>query len=152
MTSSLTLRLIVGFLVVYFLVGAAIYGRTPADELYPFFSWSLFKDVPQRTMRINTLRITAVDGKELERPLLHTEAREFFDEERVDNANYLFHELAQALEMGDDAVAADMRRRIEQGLPPGTHYDLVEMDIGTIEFWKSREAVETRVLRSFTSD
>jgi len=151
-TSSLTQRLIVGFLIFYFLAGVAVYKRTPTDEIYPFFSWSLFRDVPQRTKRIYTLQITAIGGKKLEEPVFYKDAPGLFTAARVDNANYLFNELARTYFLHDEAGMSEARRRIEYGLPGGTEYNLIEADIDTVAFWKSGGAIRTQVLTSFTSE
>lgn len=133
-------------------MGAAVYRRTPTDEVYPFFSWSLFRDVPQRTKRMYTIQITAIDGKMLETPVLYRDAYGLSVAAKVDNANYLFSELARTYFQDDEAGMREARRRIEYGLPPGTHYDLVEADVDTIAYWKSGDVAQSRVLGSFAAE
>ena len=151
MTPLLTQRLIIGFLIIYFLAGAAVYRRTPTDEIYPFFSWSLFRDVPQRTKLIETIQITGVGGKKLEKPLLYKDARTLLEIANGDNTNYLFSELARTYKLHDAEGMRAARKRIEKGMPPKTTYDLLEMDVDTIAYWKSGSVIQTRTLHSFTS-
>lgn len=150
-TYAFTVRAIVAFLIAYFLLGAMVFQRTPTDEKYPFFAWSLFWKVPPRTAKVNTIRITMIDGIALKTPLLSNDARERIDPAKVDNLNYFFSELARTHYLQDKPAMANVRKRIERNMPPGTAYDLLEMDIDTVAFWKSGDAGATRVLQSFTS-
>lgn len=74
MTYRSTLQYALIFLALYALIGMAGHAtRTGTEDVYPFFSWSLFARVPERIQNDFEIVVLTVRGKELTAP---TEARE----------------------------------------------------------------------------
>jgi hypothetical protein len=150
-TYSLTARAILGFLCLYFVLGGVAFLTTPDHEAYPFFSWALFRSVPQRTDWSATLRVTSADGTELSRPLPLAEASEYFDASKVDNYNFWLRQFVVGIELKDSGIETEARRRIEAGFTAPVTYELVKLTIDTVNYWKTGRVAGESVVGTFST-
>ena len=66
----------VAFVVLYLGV-LVVNGPTTTPEAFPFFSWSLFSEIPDPVQTDYTIRFTEVDGRALDPPVDLEDARDF---------------------------------------------------------------------------
>lgn len=74
------------------------HGPTRSPEAFPFFSWSLFSDVPAAQQTDYSIRFTSVDGVELDQPLFLEESKEFLPTANAPQAYQVAQQLGRAVD------------------------------------------------------
>lgn len=101
-------RWIVRLAVVFLLSYTLLVAQNRSTERFPFFSWSLFSEVPEPEATDYAIRLLAVEGEPLLQPRYHNvRDRRAAQERRLSN---LF---GRALLRGRDDRAADLRDQYE---------------------------------------
>jgi hypothetical protein len=149
MLRSLERRLV--FLVlVYAVAGVVSQKLVPGvDEIFPFFSWSLFSGVPNRVDDY-TILIDEQDGRTLDPPveLLRAPASIAMGNRSI--ARKVIQNLGSAQESGDTAEAARLARVLESEYLRGrVRYRLVFERYEPLVKWKTGADEERRVVARF---
>ncbi|MEN9561391.1 MAG: hypothetical protein RIQ56_664 [Candidatus Parcubacteria bacterium] len=141
------------FLVTYALIGfgAHIFSKGQED-VYPFFSWFLFVQVPQRIQDGYEVRVTILSGeKKHSSPLLQESIG------ASTSLNYparevirLGNELGRALKQGEDARVLAYRTLLEAMLTKPCEYEVREVRYDPREYYLSKTTKETLVLARYT--
>lgn len=121
-------------------------------EIFPFFSWDLFSLVPQREMTDYSVRIVAVDGVRLPKPVFYAEAGS-----RVENAGSITayrhqQSMGRAAAKQDEAALAKLVDSFESNhLLRGRTYDyeLVQRHYDPVARWRKRQYHELTVFRTY---
>lgn len=144
---------VLGLLAAYFMIGAALFVFSPAlNEVYPFFSWTLFREVPQRDSIRYVVRVTAVNGVQLAQPV-------FLDQSEgivkggvgATNDSRISQLRSAVLEDDTDAIRTAREQLEETFLPRDVAYELVEIHFDPIDFWKTGAYSDMQPYRAFTS-
>lgn len=149
MTYASSRSLAVGFLALYALVGMwAHVTRDGAEDVYPFFSWSLFAQVPPRVQDDFEVLVSEVGGK----PIGTTEARNVTD--LVDGSvNYQMYvhrvrEFGRALRDGSPDLDAK-RRAFEAMLSTDASYEVTAIRYDPVERLLAGGTISQRALGAF---
>ena len=117
--------------------------RVTQREIFPFFSWALFAEVPERVEQV-AIMITHVDGEPLIQPIRFQEALSVVTNPHSIAAYYSMQELARSWS-ANTRDFDDRRLRFErQFLKPGMQYalgietarDPIDARNGLWEDWK----------------
>jgi hypothetical protein len=140
---------LVAWLVLYAVVGVAA-ERLPAQEVYPFFSWRLFDEIPNQ-LTYYTIRITMYDGRKLPEPVWFADAGDMLRENNIYSAGYhhLANRIGLVFEGGDLTEVASLREDLEAAFSRPISYDLVYITIDPLAFMRTREVIDMRYVTSF---
>jgi len=147
------LRRRLAFLVlVYFFAGAASQKLIPGvDEIIPFYGWSLFSKVPNVDSRY-VLLIHRHKRRLLEPPVSFLHAPDTIVTGNRYVGRKVIQRLGRAVERGETAKAADLRRLLERNYLNGrVRYELIYERYDPIQKWRSGANLEARSLGRFTS-
>lgn len=134
----------------YVALGLAAVARPPRYEVFPFFCWFLFPISPTVEERWG-LRVHEVGGAPLPEPRWYEELGVTRDPWAMD-AHLAIQALGRAVEAGDAAAAARLRRRIEANfLPTPARYDLVSLRFEVLERWRDGTLRAERRVARFVS-
>jgi len=147
------LRRRLAFLVlVYCFAGAASQKLVPGvDEIIPFYGWSLFSKVPNEDSRY-VLLVHRHKRRVLEPPVsfLHAPGTIVVGNRYV--GRKVIQRLGRAVERGESARVAELRRLLEQSYLSGrVQYELVFERYDPMQKWRTGANLEERSLGRFTS-
>ena len=131
----------------------AVAGRAVrSDEFFPFASWSLFSKVPNE-VRDYTVRIVAVNGQTLDRPVDFENSRELFGPAAASHgARMIIQRIGEAANRADASATTRARASFES-LHLREHrpvrYELVERRYDPIERWRDGKFRSTRTMGTF---
>lgn len=108
------------------------------DEALPFFTWSLFSQVPDREQVHYSLRLVDVDGTRLDPPRYFDEASDLVAAAQLSEANELVQAVGLRLDAGEDAEAEELLVLFESRF-------LNEFDEATYEVVRRRYDVVDRL-------
>lgn len=135
---------IIGFIILYFLIGM-VTGFLRGKEIFPFFSWSLFSNIPNKTNEY-TIIVDVYNGMIVSPPQLFQEAKEIirqFDSRNISPpasiiAYYLMQDFGKAYERGEIQKAEKLRRLFEANyIKAPARYRLVRLIYNPVERWKT---------------
>lgn len=140
---------LLGFLLLYLILGFAGHlfrEENAPDDLYPFFSWFLYVQVPNalqsgydaRALRPGHIPVSLVDAELIPETALHPSQIH----ERI-NA------LGRALSAKDSAAIAKTRLELESYFVQSAVYDVVKITYAPLERWKKGIVREETVLGQF---
>ena len=137
---------------VYFFAGAASQKLIPGvDEIIPFYGWSLFSKVPNVDSRY-VLLIHRHKRRILEPPVSFLQAPDTIVTGNRYVGRKVIQRLGRAVERGETAKAADLRRLLERNYLNGrVRYELIYERYDPIQKWRSGANLEARSLGRFTS-
>jgi hypothetical protein len=142
-------RLIV-ILIVYFVAGTASQRLVPGvDEIFPFFGWSLFSNVPNESSRY-TILIEEHNGRAIDPPVVFLKAPETV----VTGNRYVGRKLINKL---GRAKRRDRKRKVKRyreilesnHLQGKVRYELVFEQYDPLEKWKTGDSRELISLGRF---
>ncbi|MFY9822710.1 MAG: hypothetical protein WAM82_15090 [Thermoanaerobaculia bacterium] len=147
------LRRQLAFLVlVYFFAGVASQKLVPGvDEIIPFFGWSLFSKVPNEVSGY-TLLIRRQKQRVLRPPVSFFRAPDTIVFGNRYIGRKVIQRLGRAVERGDAARVADLRRLLEENYLNGrVRYELIFERYDPVQKWRTGANLEERSLGLFTS-
>ena len=125
-----------------------VHGR---GEVFPFAPWSLFTLVPNQT-RDYSLKIEAVDGRELAKPIYYEEAGQYFSWSSKHAPRMAIQRLGKALERGDARAAAVERKQIElvhMDGRSGVRYVVVWRSYDVLRRWRDGVIEQEKALAKY---
>ncbi len=139
--------------VVYFFAGSISQKMIPGvDEIFPFFAWSLFSQVPNVDRRYEVL-ITGQGGREIEPPMAYLKADSALVTGNEHIGRKLIQQLGGALERGEASEALRLRRLLERNyLAKRVRYEVVVEDYQPLEKWRTGRPVNVRSMGVFESE
>jgi len=137
-------------LILYFFVGNVSQKMVPGvDEIFPFFGWSLFSQVPNLASRYSIL-IHEHDGRELDPPVAFLRAPDSIVAGNRYIADKVVKALGRALDRGEAAEAERQRRLLEHNYLVGrVRYELVFESFDPLERWRTGDSRERRSVGEF---
>lgn len=137
---------------VYFFAGAASQKLVPGvDEIIPFYGWSLFSKVPGEDDRY-VLLVHRHKRRILAPPVSFLQAPDTIVTGNRYIGRKVIQRLGKAVERGEAAKVADLRRLLEQTYLSGrVRYELIFERYDPIEKWRTGANREARSLGQFTS-
>ena len=134
-------------LIVYFVAGNVSQKVIPGvDEIFPFFGWSLFSNVPNEDSRF-TILIEEHDGKILEPPVLFLEAPETMVVGNRYVGRKVIDKMGRAKKRGRGRKVKKYRSLLESNYLRGrVRYELVYERYDPLEKWKTGESRELESL------
>lgn len=140
MNYTLLKKLLIIFLVVYFIGGLAT-KALPAwkdKSIIPFYSWFLFDKVPNKDRTTSAVRIIEYRGDIFQPPLLFTEAEGVVTEPRSPKARDVIQNLARSIARSQEEQSRFLREAFEQNfLPSCVRYEVISLEYNPIERWKT---------------
>lgn len=139
------------FLCIYALIGAGAHlTRTSTEDVYPFFSWSLFVQVPPREQDAFVALVVADGGERLETPvpLAHFSG---FSMEGLNTSTLgaHIHQLGHALGTTDTAKAAKLQRALDERFARPVTYAIVHERFHPMEKFLFGSVSTSTVVRIF---
>ncbi|MEX2090534.1 MAG: hypothetical protein WD989_00140 [Candidatus Paceibacterota bacterium] len=139
-------------LLVYF-VGGLASRNSAKGELYPFFSWFLFDQVPNEKQNF-TMRIISHGGQRHEPPLEFSQATDIF---RTINQSatqyfYVIQDLGYGILNGNDRQIENARERLEKiflGMP--ATYEILQVRYDPVQYWRTKEFKELKIIGVYES-
>lgn len=132
------------FLALYAGIGFSAHALSgeKGEDAYPFFSWFLFVNVPQRVqtgfdVRIGNLRL--LDSPEFRSGLMRREAAT------------LENRIGEAVKSGSAQRIQAARRDIESRLPAGTTYLVREITYDPLEYFTAKSTLRESIIGEFTA-
>jgi len=122
------------------------------NEVFPFFTWELYARVPNRVTDY-TIRITALNGKELEKPLYFQQSRKYFSKAHSVSAYFAFKKLGKAIRSGNKKKINYHRKYIEQIYLAGyesLEYDVVSRSYNPLNKIRNNKIKKSKSLKSFS--
>jgi len=143
-------RLLVSFLIVYFVAGNVSQKMIPGvDEIFPFFGWSLFSKVPGHESRYEVV-IHRHNGRELAPAQAYLSAPPSMVAGDRYVGRKVLQQLGKALDEGESTKAERLRRLFERNYLRGPlEYELVFESYDPLIKWKTGESLEDRSLGRF---
>ena len=147
------------FLAVYFCTGmlARFFskGVKGVEDVYPFFSWFLFVEVPHRIQSEYGIRFLEIGGKTLDPPLFFEKAvGAAYNPTRrpAEEYHHLIQLLGGAVKRKDAQETARLRAEIEKEiLDHSAVYEISEIIFNPVERWRNGSVMEIKPLAEFTS-
>jgi hypothetical protein len=118
-------------------------------EVFPFFRWDLFARVPAAVSTDYSVRLVAVDGEPLPRPVWFEDAHRYLSRAGSVDAKRLMWTLGEAVEDERTESAASARRLLETTYladAPSVDYELVHRRFDPVERMDCRCFEEERVI------
>lgn len=137
----------------YFVIGLLLFVAVPySNEVYPFFSWTLFRNVPQRTDSTVTVRFISADGKTFDPPILLDDSAGLIDIHKAATNDAKLAALRSAFLSSDTQGTRDARMQFEQTFTARrVTYEIVRLTYDTIEHWRTGKYLKLETLARFTS-
>jgi len=134
----------------------AVAGRAVrSDEFFPFASWSLFSKVPNE-VRDYTVRIVAVNGQTLDRPVDFENSRELFGSAAASHGARMSIQRIGEASGREDATAAARARASFEALHMREHrpvrYEVVERRYDPLKRWREGKFRSTRTIATFQAE
>ncbi len=143
-----TKRCIALFLAAYFAIGvAARLTSSGTEDVYPFFSWFLFAEVPSRFQSSFVIMIREIDGQKQEPPAPLSQFPQLYGGGGPGELFALVQAFGRSVQ-GHDTNAPRIRREIETRFGRPVAYDLVAQRYDALKKWRTNEA-EEKVVASF---
>jgi predicted DCC family thiol-disulfide oxidoreductase YuxK len=128
---------IIGFIFLYFMVGT-ITGFLGVKEIFPFFSWSLFSRVPNKTTSEYAVIVSTYNGMTVFPPRLFQEAKEIIHESESIIARRLIQDFGKAYQNMEIREADELRKLFEANfIKSPAKYRLIRMIHNPVERWKT---------------
>lgn len=136
-------------LVIYFAGGLATSGYQ--KEVYPFFSWFLFDQVPNEKQDF-TMRIISYGGQEYDPPLEFSQASHIFQSINQSATQYFYviQDLGYGILNKNDSQAQNARERLEKiflGAP--AKYEILQVRYDPVQYWKTGEFIEAKLMATY---
>lgn len=146
-------RRLVLIVVIYFFAGSISQKMIPGvDEIFPFFGWSLFSQVPNVDRRYEVL-ISAHGSRKIEPPLAYLKADSALVKGNKHIGRKLIQQLGGALERGESGEAMRLKRLLERNyLRENVRYEVVIENYDPLEKWRTGQATNVRSLGAFESE
>jgi hypothetical protein len=134
------------FLVIYTIIGLATKPMLEKDT-YPFYSWSLFSDVPNEIVEY-TIAVTGRAGVPELQPVLFRKENTATMFTKKHSALYYFdtiQRLGAAIANSDTLTIVKERSLLEEDMLPETSYDVVRVRYNPLDYFRdgSLESLET---------
>jgi len=146
-------RVALSFLGVYFLFALFLHG-TPYQDLYPFFSWSLFSTIPNPKEEY-TIEISQFGANVYDPPLTFSETKFIFDEINQSPTEYTprIRNLGRAIESYDIQKAERLEREMS-ALFSGKEfaYTLLKINLHPLQLWETGRYEIIEVVGAFSSE
>jgi hypothetical protein len=129
-----------------------ILGLAGRHEIFPFYSWFLFAQVPGPTTRYTILLYSLGEGRPLGEPLrLEQAGPDQVPRPHSVAAAHLVQELGRAWRRGDQQELWRLRRVLESTyLPPSCRYALVRFQNDPLEQWRGQQrSTDEEVVATF---
>lgn len=127
---------VIGFISFYFLFGI-ISGLLSTKQIFPFFSWNLFGDIPNKRIE-HTVIVDLYNGTIVSPPQLFQEAKEIVWESDSITARRLIQDFAMAYQWGDIKEADRLRKIFEANfIKAPARYRLVRLIYDPLVRWKT---------------
>jgi hypothetical protein len=123
------------------------------DEALPFFTWSLFSQVPAREQVNFSIRLVEVDGRPLDPPRYFDEAGDLVTAALAPEANELAQAIGRRLEAGDEAGAEELLGLFESRFLnelDGASYEVVRRRYDVVDRLSCQCDLDTTVVGTFT--
>jgi len=114
------------------------------EDAYPFFSWFLFVNVPQRVQ--SGFDVVVVDGMGAQSL---TESDAFFGDGMMRDILALENRLGRAVKGGNPLEIAEARRELESFLSGPVTYRVREITYDPLEYFSSKAVLEATVLAEY---
>lgn len=133
---------VLGFLLVYF-AGGLFTRRFPKEEVYPFFSWSLFDRMPNSHITY-TIRVHRYSQERFNPPKFFADAAYMFSGTDNSPSRYdvIIQDLGESLERKDADEILTNRKRLEVHMNDDVEYEVIKVTYNPLKFWKDREVTE----------
>ena len=135
-------------LVIYFIVGASVFSK----EIYPFFSWSLFDRVPNH-VRGFTIRIHKLGDSVYNPPLPFHKAQRLITRPGGGSATAYYNtvqDLGNSILKNNYKLIKKNRFKLEQAFRVAPfEYEIILVEYDPVEFWKTGEYTEEKVIAIF---
>jgi hypothetical protein len=126
---------VIGFIFFYFLAGVVL-GFAGAKQIFPFFSWNLFGDIPNERYEYSAILIT-YNGIPVSPPKLFQQGEDIISEHDSSTARRNLQNFGSAYERGDMEGANKFRKLFEENyLKAPAKYRLVKLIYDPIERWR----------------
>ena len=137
-------------LIVYFIAGTASQRLVPGvDEIFPFFGWSLFSNVPNESSRY-TILIEEHNGQAIDPPVVFLKAPEAIVTGNRNIGRKVINKLGRAKTRDRKGKVKRYRRLLESNYLQGrVRYELVYERYDPLEKWKTGESIELTSLGRF---
>jgi hypothetical protein len=136
----------------YLLCGSVFRFTQPSGEVFPIFSFTLFMRVPN-TVTEYGVEVLQVRGQPLSPPRAFHAAPELFPGAGDVRASRVVHRMGRALEKGEQARLADLRRLFEDrylgSAQAPARYRLVRHVYSPLERWRTGEVRQSAALGAF---
>lgn len=150
--SYTTLRhLMLSFLALYALIGLVTKHKLEKDT-YPFFSWSLFSDVPNTIVEY-TIAVTEKDGLPISPHMLFKKENTTQIFTKKHSALYYFdtiQRLGAAIVENNGETIAKERKLLEEDLLPETSYGVVRIRYNPLDYFRDGKLEYLESLAKFT--
>jgi hypothetical protein len=143
MTYAVLQKTLFGIVALYVLVSFSVrvFGA-PGENLYPFFSWSLYAWVPARVEHSYDIRLTAVRGHVFPHPVSLLDMPELYAPRTPVNVRDLIQNLGDRVRQGESTAV------LEEGLSflPASSYELFRLTYNPIAYWQKHEVLDKEAL------
>lgn len=119
------------------------------EDAYPFFSWFLFVNVPQRVQTGFDVQVTAIDGQPVA-PVSILVSDAYRNELRAREIVALESRLGDALKYGGTQEGTDARRALESGFTKNVTYRVREITYDPLAYFKDKTVLRETILAEFS--
>lgn len=124
-------------------------------EVFPFFKWELFSQVPPQINTSYSARILEIDGEALAEPLYFEEAREYQRNAQSPEAQLVLQRFGQAMDRGEILRTANQQELFEDRwleADKTVRYELVKREFDVLERISCDCYISEEVMGVFVTD
>lgn len=146
---------VVSFLILYFVIGITAHAtRRGTEDVYPFFSWFLFVEVPPRIQSGFDIRVISIEAKALDAPQsLSGTDPVFIQSGLTDKAlRDISNGLGQAIMSKNEASLTMYKNLFESKLARSISYEVSAVEFNPIDRVLSKKVSARNVLGEFIAN
>ncbi len=158
MTYEIAKRILLAFLALYALMGISAHimsaKSNSTEDLYPFFSWFLFVNVPSRAQADFEIEIVEVDNQAISPPASLENLPDVFMENNLSDRELrdLIEKLGRAVENKNTGVIILTRQKLEMHFRKKVSYNMLKLHFNPIDRLRTGKIDKKTVLASFVSN
>lgn len=144
-----------GFIIAYFCIGVTAHATSRSQEdVYPFFSWFLFANVPPRIQSGFEIEVTSVEGKKLASPERLAASSPLFKKGEVSEKylGELSERLGYAVTRRDAGAIEATSKELGSRLVKPAGYQISQVTFNPIDKWARGETISRTVIASFSHE
>lgn len=148
-------RIVVASLVIYFCMGVFERAARDGHEIYPFFSWFLFANIPNPSEETFTVTIHSIGDEIYDPPLAFSESRPWFEKIRQSPTEYTYamREFGRSVYAGRMQLAKEHRASFEEMfVGASARYELFVVSYDPILHWKEGRYASSTSLGIFETN